>query len=206
MGYEIVVVGTSWGGLSAVRELVVGLPAEFGLPIAIIQHRHKQSDGLMTALVQDRTVLPVCEVEDKAPIAAGTIYIAPPDYHLLIDDGHFALSTDDPVRYSRPSIDVTFDSAADAYGSGAVGVILTGANDDGASGLKRIFDRGGLALIQLPGTAESPTMPAAALRTVPQARVLTIAEISAAIIALPVRTTPAPPRASSSRATNRASR
>jgi two-component system, chemotaxis family, protein-glutamate methylesterase/glutaminase len=191
MAYEIVVVGTSWGGLAALRELIAGLPAGIGLPIVVVQHRHKQSDNLLMTLLQDRTQIPVCEVEDKSPVLPGSIHIAPADYHLLVDRGYFSLSTDDPVRYSRPSIDVTFHSAADAYGSGSVGVVLTGANADGASGLKRIFDRGGLALVQLPATAESPAMPTAALSCVPQARALTIPEIAATLAALPVASPPA---------------
>ena len=186
-GYEIVIVGTSWGGLAALRELVGGLPKEFGLPLVIVQHRHKQSDHLLTSLLQDRTPLPVCEVEDKAPIEAGHVYVAPPDYHLLVESGYFSLSTDDPVRFSRPSIDVTLQSAADTYGDRAVGVVLTGANADGASGLKRVFDRGGLALVQLPVTAESPAMPAAALASVPKARAMTISEIAAVIAGLAIR-------------------
>lgn len=185
MAYDIVVVGTSWGGLSALRELITGLPKEFGLPLVVVQHRHKQSDHLLPALLQDVTSLCVSEVEDKAPIAIGNVYIAPADYHLLIEDGHFSLSTDEPVRFSRPSIDVTFVSAADTYGERAVGVVLTGANADGSRGLKRIFDRGGLALVQLPATAESPTMPEAAITCVPSARVLTLAEIAVELSALP---------------------
>jgi two-component system chemotaxis response regulator CheB len=151
----------------------------------VVQHRHRQSDNLLSTLLQDSTSLPVCEIEDKAPIVGGQVHVAPADYHLLIEDGWFSLSTDEPVRYSRPSIDVTFDSAADAYGARSVGVVLTGANADGASGLRRIFDRGGLAFIQVPQTAESPAMPEAALRAVPEARVLTIAEIARELAALP---------------------
>jgi len=182
--YEIIVVGTSWGGLAVLRELISALPAGFGLPFVIVQHRHKRSGQLLTSLLQDCTPLCVCEIEDKAPIEPGNVYVAPADYHLLIEDGHFALSTDEPVRYSRPSIDVTFVSAADSYGEHSVGVVLTGANADGARGLKRIFDRGGLALVQLPSTAESPTMPAAALRSVPKARVLPIEQIAATLVSL----------------------
>ena len=185
MAYEIVVVGTSWGGLSALRELILGLPPTLGLPVVVVQHRHKQSDHLLTTLLQDETPLCVCEVEDKAPIVAGNVYVAPADYHLLVDRGFFTLTTDEPVRYSRPSIDVMFESAADAYGAHTVGVVLTGANADGSVGLRRIVDRGGLAFVQEPVTAESPTMPAAALQAVPQARVLTISEIAKAISALP---------------------
>ncbi len=195
--YEIVVVGTSWGGLSALRELVSGLPAAFPLPVVVVQHRHRQSDHLLPMLLQDSTPLRVCEVEDKAPITGGHVHVAPADYHLLIEYGSFSLSVDEPVRYSRPSIDVTLVSAADAYGGRAVGVILTGANSDGSRGLERIHERGGLALVQLPATAESPMMPAAALRCVPTARALSIAEIASTLAALPVAATipvTSPPR------------
>ncbi|HTD83590.1 MAG TPA: chemotaxis protein CheB, partial [Gemmatimonadaceae bacterium] len=144
MAYSIVVVGTSWGGLNALRELVGKLPADFRVPTVVIQHRHRESNHLLSTFLQERTTLVVAEVEDKMPIEPGTVFIAPADYHLLVDRGSFALSTDAPVRYSRPSIDVTFYSAADAYGSASVGVILTGANSDGSRGLRRIFDRGGL--------------------------------------------------------------
>jgi len=185
VAYEIVVVGTSWGGLAALRELAGALPADFALPLVIVQHRHKRSGQLLPSLLQDRARLCVCETEDKAPIEPGNIYVAPADYHLLIEDGHFALSTDEPVRYSRPSIDVTFMSAADRYGEHSVGVVLTGANADGARGLKRIYDRGGLALVQLPESAESPAMPAAALKSVPQARALRIDAIAATLASLP---------------------
>jgi two-component system chemotaxis response regulator CheB len=185
VAYEIVVVGTSWGGLSALRELIVGLPATLGLPIVVVQHRHRQSDHLLTTLLQDETSLCVCEVEDKAPMTAGNVYFAPADYHLLVEHGFFSLSTDEPVRFSRPSIDVTFQSAADTYGARAVGVVLTGANADGAQGLRRIVSRGGRAFVQLPATAESPTMPQAAINAVPEAQVLTIAEIAAQIASLP---------------------
>jgi two-component system, chemotaxis family, protein-glutamate methylesterase/glutaminase len=186
VSYELVVIGTSWGGLGALRELVSGLPGNLELPLVVVPHRHRQSQDLMTPLIQDRTMLHVREIEDKSPITPGAIHIAPADYHVLVEDGHFALSTEAPVNYSRPSIDVTFTSVADAFAERSVGVILTGANDDGARGLKRIADRGGLALVQLPATAESPLMPNAALRSVPNARVLTLAEIAATLASLPV--------------------
>jgi two-component system chemotaxis response regulator CheB len=185
-GYEIVVVGTSWGGLAALRALAVALPRGFQLPIAAVQHRHKDSDRLLTVLLQERTPLTVCEVEDKQPILPGFLFIAPADYHLLIERGHFSLSTDAPVRYSRPSIDVAFTSAADSYGPRVVGVVLTGANADGAEGLAKIADRGGLAIVQSPATADSPTMPRAALEAVPAARVLAIPAIADLLSTLPV--------------------
>jgi two-component system chemotaxis response regulator CheB len=151
-----------------------------------VQHRHKDSDRLLGTLLQERTPLTVCEVEDKQPILPGFLFIAPPDYHLLVERGHFSLSTDEPVRYSRPSIDVAFTSAADAYGRHAVGVVLTGANADGAEGLRAISNQGGLAIVQTPSTAESPTMPQAALEAVPTAQVLPIPAIAEVLTRLPV--------------------
>ena len=186
MAYAIVVVGTSWGGLSAVRELVRALPRSFTLPLVVVQHRHPDSDHLLSTLLQDSTPLPVSEVEDKTPILPGGVYLAPADYHLLVEDGHFSLSMDEPVQYSRPSIDVAFASVADVYGRRAAGVVLTGANADGARGLWRIVDRGGLGFVQTPATAESPAMPTAAMNAVPEARVATIAEIGAALGMLPM--------------------
>jgi len=185
VGYDLVVVGTSWGGLAALKTLVGALPASFRMAVTLVQHRHKDSDHVLRALLQERSHLNVCEVEDKMPIEEGHIYVAPPDYHTLIEPGHFALSTEAPVRFSRPSIDVTFNSAADAYGHRVVGVVLTGANNDGASGLRRISDLGGLALIQDPQTAESPTMPAAAQKAVPRARVMSLPRIGDYLATLP---------------------
>jgi two-component system, chemotaxis family, protein-glutamate methylesterase/glutaminase len=179
--YDIVVVGTSWGGLAALRELIAGLPPEFVLPIVVVQHRHRESGTLLATLLQDHSALRVSEAEDKAPITPGAIHVAPADYHLLVEEGFFSLTMEAPVAFSRPSIDVTFASAADVYGEGVVGVVLTGANADGSRGLRRIADRGGLALVQMPATAESPAMPAAALHEVPEARALTLYEIGTAL-------------------------
>jgi len=185
VGYDLVVVGTSWGGLAALRTLVGALPASFRMAVTLVQHRHKDSDHVLRALLQERSPLVVCEVEDKMPLEEGHIYVAPPDYHTLIEPGHFALSTEAPVRFSRPSIDVTFTSAADAYGHRVVGVVLTGANADGANGLRRISDLGGLALIQDPDTAESRMMPAAAREAVPRARVMALPHLAEYLVTLP---------------------
>src|SRR5690349_36183 len=191
--YEIAVIGTSWGGLSAVSAVVSGLPATFALPLVVVQHRSPDAPGLLAELLQARTRLIVCEVEDKQRILPGHVFVAPPNYHLLIDRGYFALSTDAPVRYSRPSIDVTFMSTADEYGKRAIGVVLTGANEDGSLGLKRIVDRGGYAIVQEPKTAESATMPQSALRVVPRAHVLPLARIASHLVTI------APPRPPTSR-------
>jgi two-component system chemotaxis response regulator CheB len=183
--YAITVVGTSWGGLAALRELVSCLPPDLQVPVVMIQHRHKMSDDALPRLLQDRTPLNVCEVEDKMPIEPGRLYVAPADYHVLIEpDSYFTLSVEEPIRYSRPSIDLTFTSAADAFGGRTIGVVLTGANADGAAGLKRIAERGGAAIIQEPVTAESPTMPSAALDAVPKARVMVLSQIGSAIAEL----------------------
>jgi two-component system, chemotaxis family, protein-glutamate methylesterase/glutaminase len=185
--YEIALIGTSWGGLEAFGELLAPLPAGFGLAVVLVQHRHRDSSAALASVLQDRTPLRVWDIEDKQPAKPGSVYIAPPDYHLLVEQGFFSLSTDAPVRYSRPSIDVAFSSAADSYAERTVGIILTGSNSDGSAGLRRISERGGMAIVQEPATAEGPQMPAAALAAVPTARRMTIAEISRFIAALPTR-------------------
>ena len=185
VGYDLVVVGTSWGGLAALRTLVSGLPATFRMAVTLVQHRHKESDHLLSTLLQERTALEVCEIEDKMPLKQGRIYVAPPDYHTLVEPGHFSLSTEAPVRFSRPSIDLTFLTAADSYAHRTVGVVLTGANADGSAGLRRISDRGGMAIIQDPATAESPLMPTAAVKAVPRARVMALVEMTQFIASLP---------------------
>jgi two-component system chemotaxis response regulator CheB len=165
----VVVVGASWGGLHAVSTILRGLPATHRAPIVVVQHRGRDGEGLLARLLQDVTPLQVCEVDDKQAVLAGHVYVAPPDYHLLVEDGgpagaHFTLTTDGPVRYSRPSIDVTMVAAAEAFGPRALAVVCTGANDDGARGARRVVDRGGAALVQDPATAEVRTMPEAAVR------------------------------------------
>ena len=192
MASEIAVIGTSWGGLAALHQVLAALPKSFALPIVVVQHRHKDSGQFLPRVLQEDTRLCVCEVEDKAPIVGGNVYIAPANYHVLVERGHLALSTEEPVAFSRPSIDVTFISAADAYRAAAVGIVLTGANSDGARGLKRIADRGGVAIVQQPDTAESPVMPNAALSFVPAAHVLTLTGIGTFLGSLAVK--PAQPQ------------
>ena len=192
--YEIVVIGTSWGGLSALSAIVSGLPATFALPIVIVQHRSPDAPGFLAELLQTRTRLCVVEVDDKRPITPGHVFIAPPNYHLLVERGFFSLTTDAPVRYSRPSIDVTFVSAADEYGRRTIGIVLTGANEDGALGLKRIADRGGYAIVQDPETAEGAMMPRAAWRLVPRARVLPLELISSHLVTVAPARPPAQTR------------
>lgn len=184
MTYSVVGIGTSWGGLAAMTRLLGGLPGDFGLPVVVVQHRGKDSDRLLSELLQDATDMRVCEVEDKEPLVQGTVHIAPANYHVLIDAGYLSLTVEEPVRFSRPSIDVMFSSAADTYGAGAIGVVLTGANEDGARGLSHIVKRGGRALVQDPRSAEIPIMPAAALKAVPSAEVLPLDALAPRLIEL----------------------
>ena len=188
-GFRMVVVGVSAGGLHALRTLVRGLPADFDLPVAIVQHRSKDSE-LLCELLQECACIPVAEVTDKEEALPGRVYVAPPDYHLLAEEGFFSLSTDDPVRYSRPSIDVLFASASDVYGPDLVGVVLTGANADGARGLRRIVDRGGYAVVQDPESADVKVMPRAAIAAVPEACVLPLDEIGPHLAAIRGRRIP----------------
>jgi two-component system chemotaxis response regulator CheB len=182
---QLIVIGASWGGLAALEQIIGALPAGFRTPIAIAQHRATDSgSGALQEMMRRRSRHDVCEAGDKDPIEAGRIYIAPPDYHLLVEGDGFALSTEGAVNYSRPSIDVLFDSAADVYGEQLVGVVLTGANDDGAYGLMRVRRRGGLTIVQDPSTAERPEMPQAAIATGAAQRVLPLDEIGPMLASL----------------------
>ena len=176
--YELIAIGASWGGLHAVSTLLVGLSPELETAIVVAQHRGPTSSrGSLEALLERHAGRPVSEPHDKEPIEQRHVYIAPADYHLLVEDGHFALSTDSRVQYSRPSIDVLFESVAEAYGERAIGIVLTGANEDGAAGLAAIKERGGVAVVQDPETAERRTMPDAALAATGADAVLPLAEI-----------------------------
>ena len=143
MSSEIVVIGTSTGGLKALQTLLSGLSEDFPLPVVVVQHRGSNSDSGLCEFLGRSSNLSVTEPEDKEPVAPGHVYLAPRDYHLLIEDGSFALSTDPAVAFARPSIDVLFECVADEYGEKAIGVILTGANNDGARGLAAITSQGG---------------------------------------------------------------
>ena len=178
MNYELIVIGASWGGLHAVSQILSALPEDLDAAVVVAQHRKADSlDGGLASILSLRTRLPVRDAEGKEPIERGNVYLAPPDYHLLIDRGYFSLSTDDPVRYARPSVDVLFESAAEAYGERVIGVILTGANEDGAAGLARIKELGGVAVVQDPRSAERREMPTAALEATSADAVLPLEEI-----------------------------
>jgi len=180
--FDLIVVGASWGGLDALTVLVRGLPDDFAVPIVVVQHRSQDAESLLAELLQQWTGRTVVETEDKQPIEQGHIYIAPANYHLLIEDDYFSLTTEAPVRYSRPSIDVMFGSAAHAFGERLIGVVLTGANEDGSRGLQCVYDYGGYCLVQDPATAEVATMPAAALTRVPRATKRALPEIAGHLV------------------------
>jgi two-component system chemotaxis response regulator CheB len=175
---ELVAIGASWGGLEAVERVLSSLPEDFPAAVVIAQHRRADGDDQrLVSLLGARCSLAVREAEDKQSLGPGMVLVAPADYHLLVEPGSVALSVDAPEHYSRPSIDVLLGSAADAYGDRAAGVVLTGANADGADGLARIARRGGLAIVQDPETALRREMPDAALHATPGARVCALDEI-----------------------------
>jgi two-component system chemotaxis response regulator CheB len=179
MPLGLIVMGASWGGLQALEVILRALPEDFETPIAIAQHRATDSaTGALQQMLTHHSGHAVLEPGDKDPIEPGKAYIAPADYHLLVEPDGFALSTDAAVHYSRPSIDVLFDSAADVYADRLAAVILTGANDDGAHGIMRVRRRGGITIAQEPATAERPQMPAAAIATGAVQHVLPLEEIA----------------------------
>ncbi len=185
MGHRVVVMGASWGGLRALAQVLGGLPSTFASAIAITQHRSRDSQtGALAASLAAVCPLPVREVEDKDPLDPGCVHLAPADYHLLLEAGALALSTDERVQFSRPSIDVLFESAAAVYGPRVVAVVLTGANADGAAGIAEVRRRGGLTVVQDPATAERRAMPDAAIATGAAQRVLPLEGIAPLLVEL----------------------
>ena len=174
----IIAIGASWGGVQAIGTVLRGLPGDLPVPIVIAQHRGDDSPSHLAEALGRHSALCVADATDKGEMRPGHAYLAPPGYHLLVDRGTLTLSTDEEVRFSRPSIDVLFESVADAYADEAVGVILTGASDDGAAGLARSRARGGITIVQEPATAERRTMPDAALASTEPSRVLALDEIA----------------------------
>ena len=183
MQYEAIVIGVSSGGMNALKIIFSILPADFCLPIIIVQHVGPHSDSQWIQIFNSKSPLQIKEADEKEKIEKGTIYIAPPNYHLLIEKNKtFSLTIDERVNFARPSIDVLFESAAEAYKKALIGIILTGANHDGAKGLKRIKDYGGLALIQDPETAESGYMPRSAIAAVDPDYLGSVADITAFLV------------------------
>jgi len=177
--YDAIVIGASAGGFAALSEILPRLPKTLSQAVVVVQHLHPESGEYMVEFLRQHCALPVKEAEDKEPIKPGVIYVATAKYHLLIErDRSFSLSVDDKVNYSRPSIDVLFESAAKTYGPRLIGIVLTGANADGAAGLATIKACGGLTIVQDPATAEVPFMPQAALAATMVDHTLDLAGIS----------------------------
>tara|TARA_B100000929_G_scaffold139715_1_gene110658 strand:- start:1853 stop:2419 length:567 start_codon:yes stop_codon:yes gene_type:complete len=173
-----VVIGASAGGVQALSQLLPDLPPDFPVPVMIVVHIPARRDNALVELFDRKCRMAVKEAEDKEPLTAGTIYFAPPDYHLLVEaDGTLALSSDETVNHSRPAIDVLFETAADAFGPALTGILLTGANHDGARGMRAMSDAGSLCIVQDPASAEIATMPEAALAACPNARAMELHEI-----------------------------
>jgi two-component system chemotaxis response regulator CheB len=179
---DAIVMGASAGGIEALMALLPALSGAFGIPIFIVLHLPRDRPSLLAKIFLQKCALPVCEAVDKEPVIPGTVYFAPPDYHLLIDEGPcLALSADELVNHSRPSIDVLFESAADVYAARLLGIILTGANEDGAEGLAAIHAAGGVTIVQQPHSAQVKQMVAAALNRNPASYVLDLKGISAVL-------------------------
>jgi two-component system chemotaxis response regulator CheB len=179
MDYEAIAIGASAGGLSALKEVLAPLPADFTLPILVVQHRLPTPDDFLVFFLDESCPLTVKEADEKELVKPGYVYIAPADYHLLVErDKTLSLSIDARVCYSRPSIDVLFETAAEAYLSGLIGIILTGASGDGTAGLKKIKEKGGLTIAQNPATAEIAVMPHSAIREDIVDKILSLAEIA----------------------------
>jgi two-component system chemotaxis response regulator CheB len=187
--YEAVVIGASAGGVEAVGALLAALPRSFGAAVVVVIHVPPANDNLLVRVLAPRCGLPVREAADKESAEGGTVYVAPAGYHLLIEpERTFALSLDEPVHYSRPSLDVLFESAAHAYRDGMLGIVLTGANADGAEGLRIVRELGGTAWVQEPDTAYARAMPAAALQCAGADRIDTVDRLAQALAALPTPT------------------
>ncbi|WP_438479560.1 chemotaxis protein CheB [Oleiharenicola lentus] len=183
---ECVVIGGSAGAIDALMKILPALPRGYPLPVLVVVHLQPTERSLLSEIFSQRCALPVKEAEDKEPIIAGTIYFAPPDYHLLVEADHtLSLSSDEPIYFSRPAIDVLFESAADAYGSALRAVILTGASSDGAAGLRTVQRLGGLGFVQRPDTAEATMMPQSALDACPSAQSLKLPQIASVLAVLP---------------------
>lgn len=182
---EAVVIGASAGGVTALLTLLTGLPETFRLPIVAVLHLPDDRDSLLVEIFQHRLPIAVREAADKESIAPATLYFAAPGYHLSVEmDRSFSLSCEAPVNYSRPSIDVLMESAADAYGASLAGILLTGANFDGAAGLAKIRQQGGLTVVQDPAEAAVATMPQAAIRKLHPNFILTLDGIRSLLLKL----------------------
>lgn len=173
-------IGSSAGGLNALKTIFRGLSKRFNIPLIIVQHISPDAENYLIQILHDLRKLKVKEADEKERPVPGVAYLAPPNYHLLLEaDRTFTLTIDERVNYARPSIDVLFETAAEAYKDKLIGIILTGANNDGSQGLKKIKDFGGLTIVQDPETAEVESMPRAAIQTAVVDHIIPLDEIAA---------------------------
>jgi two-component system chemotaxis response regulator CheB len=183
--FEAVIVGSSAGGIRALGNLLAPLPNDFPLPIIVVQHLHPESESYLPKILATHCALPVKQAEEREIIQAGTVYIAPPNYHLLIEEDYtFSLSLEPPVRYARPSVDVMFETAVYAYRDKLIGIILTGANDDGSYGVKKLKQMGGYVIVQDPKNAEADAMPTAAIAAAKVDKILPIEQVGLYLLQL----------------------
>lgn len=176
--FEAVVIGVSAGGLAALEAILPVLDESFGVPVLVVQHLSPNTESYLPKHLDIRCALHAKEAEDKEPLKPGTVYVAPPNYHLMVEaDRTIALSTEERVNFSRPSVDVLFETAAEVFCKGLVGVVLTGANSDGAAGVARVKALGGLVVVQDPETAAADAMPRAAIKAVTPDHVLPLERI-----------------------------
>lgn len=185
--FRLIVIGCSLGGMNALVDVIGELPETFPVPIAVVQHRYRTSSEGLPSYFRRHAKLNVVDADDKQWIKPGNVYLAPANYHLLVEEGEFSLSVDEAVAYSRPSIDVLFESAADAYRDALIAVVLTGANADGSRGLARIKQNGGFVIVQDPETAEAPEMPLAAIASTAVDRILPLDRIGPLLVELSSR-------------------
>ena len=186
--YQAVVIGVSAGGMAALSTLFPCLPERFAIPVMVVQHVHPRVDRQIFSHFNNTCALVVKEAEDKEEIQPGYVYFAPPDYHLLVERKKtFALSIDARVNYSRPSIDVLFETAAAAFTSGLIGILLAGASSDGTLGMCLIRENGGLTIAQDPSTAEYPVMPQSAIDVHAVDYILSLQDIGTFLRTLPER-------------------
>jgi two-component system chemotaxis response regulator CheB len=183
--YEAIVIGGSWGGMNAAVEILKCLPADFPLPVILVLHRMRGVNSELPALIRKKTYMQVKEADEKEMMRQSTVYVAPADYHLLIErDKTFSLDVSEAILFSRPSIDVTFECASQVFGERLVGIVLSGASKDGSQGLYAIAKAGGVTIVQDPSQAEADTMPQSAREVVKQARVLKLQEIASFLLSL----------------------
>lgn len=173
----MICIGGSSGSIEVLHDILASLPKTFTVPVTVVLHRHTDSQDTLLRLLRSPGMPAIIEPYDKEVLSSGAVYLAPPNYHMLVDDTTISLSTDPPIHHARPSIDVLFSSVARAFGPQCTAIILSGANGDGARGAAHIHRRGGRVLVQDPSSAVSAIMPQCALQHVPTALVLSVENI-----------------------------